>query len=79
MSERERLARRPEAASNDRKRLRAKLDATEAELEQTRWELAKATAWLHALERSPSWRLTVPLRRLSGAIRGRRSARGDLP
>ena len=82
MNERERLAGLLAGAREDRRRLRAALDAKEAELAQVSRELEETRVWLAQLESARTWRLTAPVRRVGGAVRtvtGGRSKRKSEP
>jgi hypothetical protein len=83
VSESERLRELLDGARQDRKRLRGKLDVTQAELarvtaelEVTKRKLQETEGWLLELERARTWRLTAPLRGLSGRARRRGAGRG---
>lgn len=69
MNERERLAGLLAGAREDRKRLRAALDAKESELAKVSRELEQTRHWLEQIETARTWRLTSPLRRVAGAVR----------
>jgi hypothetical protein len=59
----------PSHAALDRIALTRELEKTQAALEETRARLAQATQRKDTLEASTSWRITAPLRALSGLFR----------